>query len=233
MNKRLLSALCAFVMAFGSAAALPEEFSQLSSTLTVSAEELDDYSYRYLDDGTVEIYGYFGSAPVATIPSQIDGKPVTSISSYAFNENKYVKKVIIPEGVTNISEYAFKFCDNLETVILPDSLETIADNAFVGCDSMKDIVLPEGLVSIGESAFRECSNLKSITIPAGLTEIGNYAFGACENLTEINFAGTKEKWESIKEGKNIFPSQVKEIKCTDGEASYTYNEEDEKPKKRF
>ena len=70
-------------------------------------------------------------------------------------------------------------------------------------------------------------NLKSITIPAGVTEIGNYAFDECVKLTEINFAGTKEQWESITKGKNIFPSQVKEIKCTDGEAGYTYKEEDE------
>ena len=178
----------------------------------------------------------------------------TSIGEGAFDECSNLKSITIPAGVTEIGDWAFAGCDSLEIVDFAEGSKctTIGSNAFGRCSNLKSITIPAGVTeivdwafencvglgtvnfaegskctTIGEYAFGRCSNLKSITIPAGVTEIGNYAFDACENLTEINFAGTKEKWESLKKGKNIFPSQVKKIKCTDGEDSYTYKEEDE------
>ena len=47
---------------------------------TVSASEPgegeSDYTYNALDDGTIEITGYSGSAENIVIPAQIDGKSV-------------------------------------------------------------------------------------------------------------------------------------------------------------
>ena len=182
------------------------------------------------------------------------GSKCTAIGEGAFCDCSNLKSITIPAGVTEIGMSAFSCCNSLEVVDFAEGskCKTIGDGAFFECSNLKSITIPAGVTeivgwafdgcsslevvdfaegskctTIGEKAFCECSNLKSITIPAGVIEIGNYAFDECENLTEINFAGTKEKWESIKKGKNIFPSQVKEIKCTDGEDSYTYKEEDE------
>ena len=178
-----------------------------------------------------------------------------TIGAGAFFECRNLKSIAIPAGVTEIGWDAFSGCNSLEVVDFAEESKctAIGEEAFYGCSNLKSITIPAGVTEIGECAFNwcsgletvnfaeeskcttiganafcACSNLKSITIPAGVTEIGNYAFEECENLTEINFAGTKEQWMNLKEGKNIFPSHVKEIKCTDGEASYTYNEDDGK-----
>jgi hypothetical protein len=157
-----------------------------------------------------------------TIPAE-----VTTIGVSAFILCSGLGTVDFAEGskCTAIGEDAFYGCSNLKSITIPAEVTTIVDGAFILCSGLETVNFAEGskCTTIGEYAFNRCSNLKSITIPAGVSEIGNGAFDDCENLTEINFAGTKEKWESITKGKNIFPSQVKEIKCTDGEASYTYN----------
>lgn len=48
------------------------------------AETFGDYEYSVLDDGTVKITGYNGSAETVVIPDTIDGKSVTSIGNGAF-----------------------------------------------------------------------------------------------------------------------------------------------------
>ncbi|MDY6396366.1 MAG: leucine-rich repeat domain-containing protein [Treponema sp.] len=164
-----------------------------------------------------------------TIPAD-----VTEIGNAAFGGCNSLEFVNFAEGskCTTIGVGAFSKCSNLKSIAIPAGVTKIGDGAFGGCGSLGTVSFAEGskCTTIGEDAFCECSNLKSITIPAGVIEICNYAFDECENLTEINFAGTKEQWESLKKGKNIFPSQVKEIKCTDGEVEYTYVEDDEEPR---
>ena len=201
----------------------------------------------------IGIDAFYGCGGLETV-NFANGSKCTAIGKNAFDECSNLKSITIPAGVTKIGNWAFDGCNSLEVVDFAEGSKctTIGEGAFWGCSNLKSITIPAGVTeiggaafdecenlteinfaegskctTIGEDAFGRCSNLKSITIPAGVTEIGNYAFDACENLTEINFAGTKEKWESITKGKNIFPSQVKEIKCTDGEAGYTYKEEDE------
>lgn len=58
----------------------------LESTVVSSGEALvfGDYKYIILDDDTVEITGYTGSDTELIIPSEIDGKAVTSIGEAAF-----------------------------------------------------------------------------------------------------------------------------------------------------
>ena len=50
-----------------------------SAALRASAETYGDFKYTVLNHGTVEITGYTGSSENVTIPSNINGKAVTSI----------------------------------------------------------------------------------------------------------------------------------------------------------
>jgi len=74
------------------------------------------------------------------IPSTFQGKPVTSIASRAFEEQKKITNVVIPSTIT-----------------------TIGDNAFYGCIKLKSVTIPESVTKIGNSAFERCSLLKSVT----------------------------------------------------------------------
>ena len=176
----------------------------------------------------IGIDAFYGCVGLETV-NFANGSKCKTIGAGAFYRCSNLKSITIPAGVSEIGESAFDECENLTEINFAEGSKcrAIGKYAFYDCSNLKSITIPAGVTEIGNDAFYECSNLKSITIPAEVTEIGNYAFDACENLTEINFAGTKEQWAKVEKGSNIFPSHVKEIKCTDGETVYTYVEEDE------
>ena len=95
-----------------------------------------DYEYALLDDGTVEIAGYKGSADLLAIPAELDGKTVTAIGDYSFLFCGSLTSVSIPDSVTSIGDSAFSSCDSLTSVSIPDSVTSIGDYAFAGCGSL-------------------------------------------------------------------------------------------------
>ena len=200
--KRLTAALLAAAITVSSIA--PEAFAEISgaggtstvnesadpasggsdkaeeSGKTVSASEPgegeSDYTYNALDDGTIEITGYSGSAENIVIPAQIDGKSVTRIGNNAF-EKSSAKEIVIPDSVTDIEQYAFEGCTSLSDITLPDSLTSIGLSAFESCTALTDIALPDSLTYIDGFAFANCTSLKTVTVPASVTFIGGWAFG--------------------------------------------------------
>ena len=147
---------------------------------TVSSSEPgegeSDYTYNALDDGTIEITGYSGSAENIVIPAQIDGKSVTRIGNNAF-EKSSAKEIVIPDSVTEIGSQAFSGCGKLTGVSIPNSVTTIRDRAFFDCNSLASITIPDSVTDIELQAFCNCTSLKSVTIPASVTYIGDEAFG--------------------------------------------------------
>ena len=110
-----------------------------------------------------------------TIPSKIDGLPVTSIGYEAFMD-----------------------CDLIESIVIPSTVKSIDDYAFKGCFSLESIDIPYSVTSVGEYAFADCSALESITIPYTVTSFGAWAFDGCEALTEVHYTGDIDNWVEIK-----------------------------------
>ena len=73
---------------------------------------------------------------VITIPSTLDGYPVTSIGDGAFTECTRLAGVTIPHGVTRIGNDAFNGCTSLASVVIPDSVRSIGDCAFEECNTL-------------------------------------------------------------------------------------------------
>ena len=134
-----------------------------------------DFEYS-ISDGKVTITKYTGNDTEVTIPSEIEGLPVTGIGERSFAEYSSLMSVEIPDSVTDIGTEAFSYCINLENVTIPNSVTHIGVSAFAGCQRIESITVPNSVKDIDASSFAGCSGLTKITIPSSVTSIGVYAF---------------------------------------------------------
>ena len=95
----------------------------------------DGLTYRETENG-ITILGYRGNATTLEIPSEINGKPVTTIGEYAFYWCDSLKSIVIPNSVTTIGYLAFEDCSSLTSIVIPNSVTTIGSHAFNDCTSL-------------------------------------------------------------------------------------------------
>ena len=149
---------------------LGESTATVDSYLTGTTDSNLMYSSN---DNSVTITGYnieYGKeSGVLTIPSEIDGQPVTAIGENAFSGRTGFTQLSLPDSVTSIGGYAFHGCTGFTgTLSLPDSLTSIGDYAFYSCTGFTGgLSLPDSLTSIGDYAFSNCTGFSGkLTIPA-------------------------------------------------------------------
>lgn len=95
------------------------------------------FSFAENEDGTLTLIGYnplYGESVV--IPSSVNGKAVTSISTNAIRGDGRIVEIIIPEGVKRIEYEALRSLPSLTVISLPDSIEYIGNYAFYKDDSL-------------------------------------------------------------------------------------------------
>lgn len=216
-HKRMLSLLTAALTGI-SAASVPVIL-QESACLTASAAAGDwhedwyngDIYYGYYEGSNeaviLKCYGEFRTpGNDLTLPSEINGMPVTTIASLAFNAQKFrsvtlpetvkvieprafeactIKSISLPESLESIGAYAFSR-SWLESVRVPAGIKVIEESTFAGCDRMTSVTL-EGAELIKVNAFLNCNSITSLTIPDNCEADGhNMAFSDCKNLEFIN-----------------------------------------------
>ncbi|MDE7438780.1 MAG: leucine-rich repeat protein, partial [Muribaculaceae bacterium] len=110
---------------------------------------------------------------------------LTSIGASAFENCVLTGSLSIPEGVIEIGVSAFKSCNTLTgTLVLPSTLKSIGNNAFQQCLFTCQLNLPEGLEYIGSSAFHYCYNLYgNLILPQSLNYLGGSCFNDCRHLS--------------------------------------------------
>ena len=218
-SKKITALILAAMLAVSSSAAM---------AVTVSAEEdtavaysssdtksWGDYDYQILDDGTVEITNYKGSDTNLVIPSEVDGKKVTSIGN--LYGDRGIISVEIPNSVKNIGDGAFDGFSSLKNIIIPDSVTSIGSCAFENCTSLTEVKIPNSVKVIGIRTFRYCISLTKIEIPDSVEYIQNFAFNHCENLKDVKIpnsvidigSGTFSYCKSLKDV--TIPSSVTNI----------------------
>ena len=173
------------------------------------------------NSGFITVTGYTGTGGPVVVPSSINGDPVTSIASYAFQNCTSITSLTIQGNLNSIGSYAFQGasslqsitfassvsftvinphtfegCGSLTSINIPTSVTSIGSYAFNSCTNLKTVGLPSGLVSIGDGAFQS-SGLTAIIIPNSVVTIGNNPFGGCNNLTQINVLSGSTHFTSI------------------------------------
>jgi BspA type Leucine rich repeat region (6 copies)/FecR protein len=144
-----------------------------------------EYSGDYVGSDGIDIEGFtLGSSDVVTIPSTIDGLPVTFIDQEVFQYSS-VTSVTIPDSVIGIGDYAFAHCTALTSVTIPDSVTYIYYDAFYDCTSLTNAIIGNGVIDFGEDAFADCTKLTSVTIGTNVTSIDEDAFASCIALTSV------------------------------------------------
>lgn len=81
---------------------------------------------------------YLGTEDELELPEDYNGENY-HIKNYAFENNKLINIVKIPNSVLSIGYYAFKNCQNLQMLYIGSSIEKISDYAFAGCNNIMNI----------------------------------------------------------------------------------------------
>ena len=199
--KSLLALTLALIMVLGVAPISELAGVDWASLFAPKAEAAtyDIYTYEVDSDGTIIITDCKESASGAiTIPSEIDGKPVTSIG---YN--------------------AFSFCTGLTSITIPNSVTSIGTYAFYGCSGLTSITIPNSVTSIGDLAFHGCSGLTSITLGNSVTSIGGWAFNGCTGLTSINVA-SDNNYYSDNNGVLFNKKKTELIRYPEGKSQTSY-----------
>lgn len=213
MKKKLFSIICTICMMF---MLLPMTvFAESSGTTT------NGLNYTISDTGEVKITGYSGTDGDVVIPSEINGKPVTTIGKNAFDGKNEITSVIIPPSVTSIGEYAFR-STNLTSVTIPGSVENIGVSAFAMCSKLSNVTIGNGVKSIGWCAFTICTSLTNIIIPASVTFIDSAAFNGCSSLSGFQVDGSNTKYSSLN-GVLFDKNITKLIRCPQGFTETSYS----------
>ena len=223
-HKKLLSLLMTAVTGI-SAAAIPTIL-QESPCLTAFAETGQwhedflnaDIIYGYYEGSNeviiTKVYGEF-KAPGndLTIPAYIEGMPVTTIASCAFNSQK-IHSVKLPETVKVIEARAFEAC-TLTSISLPQSLETIGAYAF-SRSWLESVTVPAGVKVIEESTFSGCDRMTSVTLEgAELIEVN--AFNFCWNITDLTIPDNCKT-----KGKDMAFSECRSLETINGYPALTH-----------
>ncbi len=110
---------------------------------TQSSEEefLANSTYREFDTW-VGVTNYTGTQTNLTVPSYINGKPVTSVS---IRNNGSITKVTIPDTATTCKLYS---CSSLEVVNMGKGMSTINSYAITDCKSIKEINIAADSVTL-------------------------------------------------------------------------------------
>ncbi|MBQ9743784.1 MAG: leucine-rich repeat domain-containing protein [Clostridia bacterium] len=158
----------------------------LSALLCFSAcgDDGNGLAFTLSEDGKSYALSGIGSCTDKdiVIPSEYDGKPVTSIADYALS-NSGISSVVVPDTVTYIGNGAFAGCSRLKSINIPDSVTYIGYSAFQYCLSLESINIPDSVTYIGSSAFYECQNLSNASVGKNVQYIGPSTFFNCPNLT--------------------------------------------------
>ena len=159
--------------------------------LSEYVENISDYTVMTDSSGNCYVEKYNGSDKYITVPSEYDGKPIISVSPFAF-EGCDIEGIVFSEGIKEIGIRREPSLDmggtgvcgslTVTTVKLPSSLEALG---YMMGSQIREITLPAKLRGINQGTFSGCKQLERVEFLGENTEIGEQAFWDCTALSEL------------------------------------------------
>lgn len=154
------------------------------------------FSFTTNNDGSLNIVGYVGSGAV-TIPASTNGLPITSISTFAFQNLAALTSVAISSNITSIGLCPCISCSSLTAITVDPNNQDYASLGGVLFNKNQTTLveypgglpggyrIPNGVASLADHSFYNCTKLSSVFLPNSLTSIGSYAFCFCTDLRTV------------------------------------------------
>ena len=149
----------------------------------------------YSNDGKCLLSGQgVTSSSIEVLPG------IEYIADNAFKDNKYIKKIVLPDGLLGIGREAFYGCTALEEIYIPDTILYQGGGwVFGGCNSLKVVHSNyynsdnHSLIIHGDLVRVLCDRpLNEFRIPHSVLSIYPDAFASCANINELYYPDSFE-----------------------------------------
>ena len=147
----------------------------------------EDGNWQFLpsEDGTCSIKPLSDAMKTGAvvIPEEVDGFTITSIGASAYESNRNITSIVIPDSIKEIGENAFKGATkiaNFEAI----GVEKIGSGAFYNCTGLVSFNAPNA-IELGDGVLEKCTKLKSVSIGASIIPANQ--FKGCTALTDYDF----------------------------------------------
>ena len=161
-----------------------------------------DFEYKIEGDEHIVIQKYIGTELDVSIPSEIDGLPVTKLDGLTFYDVP-VTSVSIPASVSEIGSNVFIECESLVSITVHHNNKFFSSKDGVLFDKLKTTLLryppakegieyqvPSTVTQLGDSAFEVSQNLERVSLPEAVRELPHRAFAICKKLKQVSPAGS-------------------------------------------
>jgi hypothetical protein len=168
-------------------------------------------------NGSTTVTGYLGPGGAVTIPSALNGLPVTGIANGALASCASLTSITVPNSVTNLADDAFASCASLTGVYFQGNAPSVGTDVFEG-DNHATVYYLAGTSGWGPTFAGLPTMLNwaaqynytamggmvtivgyngpggSVTIPGTIygmpvTTVGDEAFYYCSNMTSVTIGG--------------------------------------------
>ena len=167
-------------------------------------EEVLDFSFDPEDSLTVVCCDK--DATRVTVPSEVDGVPVTTVNEHAFEDCTRLCEVTLPARVHTVLTSAFRGCTALTRVVCAadtyfgvcafsgctalcemSPIACASEGLFENCTALGTLPLCEGVRVIESEAFAGCTGLTAVVLPESVRTVEGLAFRGCGALSALHF----------------------------------------------
>ena len=125
-------------------------------------------------------------------------KNIKEIGNRAFEDNKKIKRMIVPNTVEKIGESAFEHCTGLEEITIDTKNNLSSSFILYGCSNLKKVTLGKNISNLPYCLFTYCGKLETIIINTEQDiTIGSRVFQNCSSLKEILVNEGNTKYKSV------------------------------------